>query len=83
MLYEIITKESLKVCSGADLKHLECTALNYLGILHFKSEKYSQALRFFQKSRKLTASEFSTSILNNLGCTYRALGENGQRNNFV
>jgi len=71
-------REALNLNRENEFKSLEYTSLNYLGILQFKSENYSRALRFFEKARKLASKDSLTSILNNLGCTYRAQGEYGQ-----
>ena len=64
---------SLEQCKMHEFKELEFTAYNYLGILQFKTEHYSQALRFFEKAYTLMPRSNRTSILNNLGCTYRSL----------
>lgn len=78
-------KESFKYLHKAldaarknDMKDMEFRAVNLLGILQFKMENYSQALRFFTKALKLITKEKQSFILNNLGCTYRALGDYDQ-----
>lgn len=72
----IYLEKSLKYCEAHSLRTMECVAVNYLGILQFKSNKYNQALRSFKKSLKLRTKEKTVSILNNVGCTYRAMGQN-------
>lgn len=56
-------------------KDLQFTNMNYFGILQFKMENYNQALRFFNKALALNIDKKTASILNNLGCTYRALNK--------
>ena len=72
----VYLQDSLDICGRHNLKDIEYTALNYMGIHQYRSEKYNQALRFFQKSLSLSDKTKSTSVLNNLGCTYRALKQN-------
>ncbi len=56
-------------------RDLQFTNMNYFGILQFKMENYNQALRFFNKAIDLNIDKKTASILNNLGCTYRALNK--------
>lgn len=58
-----------------NIKDMEYRSVNLLGILQFHMENYNQALRFFNKALKLITDEKLGSILNNLGCCYRALGK--------
>lgn len=76
-------QESLKYSEKNSLKSMEYTAIKYLGILQFKSGRFNQALRFFQKSYKYRKEDNIASILNNLGCTYRALGQNEKALEFL
>ncbi len=69
-------QDSLDICGRCGIKDIEYTTLNYMGIHQYRSEKYNQALRFFQKSLGLSDKSQTTSVLNNLGCTYRALKQN-------
>ncbi len=67
---------SLDQCRRHEFRELEFTAYNYLGILQFKTEHFSQALRFFEKAYTLIPQSNRTSVLNNLGCTHRSLNDN-------
>lgn len=69
-------QKSLEKSSKHDFKDLEFTAVNYLGILQYTTERYDQALRFFERAYKLGSNINRTSILNNLGCTHRVLKNN-------
>jgi diguanylate cyclase (GGDEF)-like protein len=79
----IYLQDSLKYCETHSLKSMENTAINYLGILQYKSGRYNQALRFFQKSFKRRTDYKTVNVLNNLGCTYRALGQNEKALEFL
>lgn len=79
----IYLQESLEYCEIHSLKSMEYTAMNYLGILQYKSGRYNQALRFFQNSIKLKTEDKTVNVLNNLGCTYRALGQNEKALEFL
>ncbi|MBB6481579.1 tetratricopeptide repeat-containing diguanylate cyclase [Spirochaeta isovalerica] len=68
-------QKALGLARENNFKDMEYRAVNLLGILQFQMENYSQALRFFKKALKLITREKQSSILNNLGCTYRALGK--------
>lgn len=68
-------EKALETAREHNFKDMEYRAVNLLGILQFQMENYSQALRFFKKALKLITREKQSSIFNNLGCTYRALGK--------
>lgn len=76
-------RKALELSRKHNFKNLECKTMNYLGILQFRSERYSQALRFFQVAHNLDTSGHKTSLLNNMGCTYRALNKNDRALYFL
>jgi diguanylate cyclase (GGDEF)-like protein len=76
-------QKALILCRKHSLKEIEYTTINYLGILQYKSGKYTQALRFFEQASKLATKGNETRILNNLGSTHRVLGHNKKAISFL